>query len=237
MISERLFARSYASFWRSLLPYCDAYVRDLNAHLVNEKRHAGDAQSTLAGVDAMAQQPSLLRAVVNEAGVRLYRSRCEALSAQVDDVERAIAEAASWLGVFEPTVPAECTQDVEFLVGRLVRSFGATAASKVFGPRFAGCGLLAECEGDLLYDRDLVEVKSGDRAFRSVDVRQVLIYAALNRVMPKYEIVNVCIYNARLDWKVAMSVEEMCVRLGGGSAPDVLGSIADFAAAGVVSGV
>lgn len=236
MISERMFARSYSSFWRALLPYCDAYVRDLNAHLVNDRRHAGAARRDLDAMEALPL-PSFVRAVVNEAGVRLYRRRCESGSTAAGDVASSIAEAAAWLGVFEPVVPEESAAEVEFLSGRLVATFGLDASNKVFGPRFSGCGLLSECEGDVLCGSELIEVKSGDRAFRSIDFRQVLIYLALNRCAPRYSIERMSLYNARLDWRVSMELEEMCVRLGGASAPDLLGSITDFAASGVVSGV
>src|SRR5688572_23421659 len=47
-------------------------------------------------------------------------------------------------------------------------------------PRFPGCGWLGECAGDVLAEGTLFEVKAGQRAFRSTDVRQVLIYCALN---------------------------------------------------------
>ncbi len=57
-------------------------------------------------------------------------------------------------------------------------------------PRFEGCGWLDECEADFLTSNVLVEVKAGDRAFRSIDLRQVLIYCALNFASKKYDIVT-----------------------------------------------
>src|SRR5579864_8207330 len=50
----------------------------------------------------------------------------------------------------------------------------------VKSPVFRGCGFVDECTGDLIIGNQLVEVKAGDRSFRATDIRQLLVYCALN---------------------------------------------------------
>ena len=43
-------------------------------------------------------------------------------------------------------------------------------------------------KGDLISSDALFEIKAGDRFFRSVDVRQLIMYGALNSVSQSYQI-------------------------------------------------
>lgn len=52
-------------------------------------------------------------------------------------------------------------------------------SSYVTRPKFGGCGILASCEGDVLTNDTLFEVKAGERTFRITDLRQLLTYSAL----------------------------------------------------------
>jgi hypothetical protein len=95
-------------------------------------------------------------------------------------------------------------------------------------PIFPGCGWLDECHGDVLGAALLVEVKGGDRQFLSVDIQQVLTYAALNFAAKKYDIERVALVNARLGTYFTIGVEELCERLSGRSAIEVLSGIVDY---------
>jgi len=51
----------------------------------------------------------------------------------------------------------------------------------VLNPRYDGCGIINACFGDAISDReDLIELKDGDRPFRSYEFRQITIYGALH---------------------------------------------------------
>lgn len=65
-------------------------------------------------------------------------------------------------------------------------------------PSFPGCGWLSECAGDVVAEKTLFEVKSGQRGFRSTDLRQVLAYCALNFAAKNYDISHVCLVNPRV---------------------------------------
>lgn len=223
MISERLFCRSYPSFWRDLLPFSEVLIRD-----VNRKWGIPPADK---------EEPvALTRAIANEGSVRLFRrmaGRGGAMDPQ--DVSDAIAEAASWLGAADYQLTKDEVAEVGDMAAHLHDKYRVQAL--VFGPRFRGCGLLHECEGDLIADTTLVEVKSGHRAFRSPDLRQLLTYAALNSLTRTHDIDSVELCNARLRRDVRFDLEALCVMISGESSVDIFGRIADFLVGGIVSGV
>lgn len=98
----------------------------------------------------------------------------------------------------------------------------------VVSPAFAGCGWLDECNGDLLLDDMLCEVKSPGGKFRGWDLRQVLVYAALNFQTKAYVIRTVCLVNPRLGLFLKEDLEDLCYELSGTAAADLLGEIVAY---------
>ncbi len=69
----------------------------------------------------------------------------------------------------------------------------------IVDPFFCGCGIIDNCNGDILKDDTLVEVKTGNRKLLVTDIKQLLVYCALNtQQTSKYNIINVEIYNPRM---------------------------------------
>jgi hypothetical protein len=68
---------------------------------------------------------------------------------------------------------------IKEMAQRLIKTFSDREGLKV-SPTFAGCGIVHEARGDIYYKETLVEVKAGDRNFKSQDIRQLFIYGALN---------------------------------------------------------
>jgi hypothetical protein len=95
-------------------------------------------------------------------------------------------------------------------------------------PSFAGCGWVDACEGDLLLDGVLCEVKSGGKKFRGRDLRQVLTYAALNSVSPRYVIDSIGLVNPRLGLYFVEDLDVLCEELAGTSASEVLSEIVGY---------
>lgn len=55
-------------------------------------------------------------------------------------------------------------------------------------PMFPGCGFVDASTGDVHSYGTLYEGKSGERAFRSIDVRQLLTYVALSKASGSWDI-------------------------------------------------
>src|SRR5262249_341601 len=95
-------------------------------------------------------------------------------------------------------------------------------------PPFEGCGWLNNAEGDILAGNMLIEIKAGERPFRSIDLRQVLCYGALNFSSRKYEITEICLVNPRLGIYLQQDLETLCEHLAGASASEVLSEIVAY---------
>jgi len=148
------------------------------------------------------------RGLVNEAGFRIFgKARVEGVPVLVippDVLTAAAQEALLFIERFRqptetllPLSPAGI-QEARWLASRLEDFIGLIGPSKVtVQPTFRGCGWLDECDGDLLLDSMLCEVKSGEGPFQSRDIRQLLTYAALNSAAGTYRIDGFCLVNPR----------------------------------------
>jgi hypothetical protein len=102
-------------------------------------------------------------------------------------------------------------------------------------PQFPGCGMLDAVEGDLLVNKTLFEVKAGDRAYRGVDLRQLLTYCALNYTAGSHDIESVGLLNPRAGTYFTESLGVVCVRLSGEPVESVLGRIRSFVSTALAS--
>lgn len=80
-------------------------------------------------------------------------------------------------------------------------------------PKFDGCGIIDQCEGDLLISSTLYEIKNVERDFRIADIRQLLTYCALNFASKKVKIDTIGLVNARsgLFYKVDLNTFSLSV--------------------------
>jgi hypothetical protein len=113
------------------------------------------------------------------------------------------------------------------LLGKRHTLFFTRADELILMPTFPGCGWLMECSGDVISGSMLYEVKAGQRGFRSLDIRQTLIYCALNFAAKQHDIASVCLVNPRLGVFVQEDLEELCLNLAGAPAVEVLASIVE----------
>lgn len=97
-----------------------------------------------------------------------------------------------------------------------------------FHPKFAGCGIIDDCFGDVLAGTELYEVKNVERGFRSVDLRQLLIYCALAYANQAPQVRSVCLVNARQGTFFLGDLEEVARGVSGNSATELMSQIIWF---------
>jgi hypothetical protein len=238
MISEKAFASTFSSFWQNLAPMGDDFVRTMNLAVRHFDRPMHSASS-----------PSR-RALVNEIGFLLYKkSQASGTSVEAilgsDEKSAQISREAmvlvqryqgdSGVQLAEPE-SREWTEGLE-LSRRLKSSIlgFANGMHILLSPRFAGCGFIDGCEGDVLAGNTLYEVKAGSRPFRLVDVRQVVIYLALNYAKSRFRIDNVGFLNPRLGTYYQCGVQQFTVGLSGKGAVELLSELVDFVSSGGIS--
>jgi len=119
---------------------------------------------------------------------------------------------------------------------RLVEILGGASLSRlIMEPAFPGCGILDSCTGDVISGATLYEIKAGERYFRSVDVRQVITYAALNYSAQKHSIRRVGLINPRMGVGFEMDIEGICQEAAGKSANALLSEIVHHLSSGELS--
>ena len=230
MISERKFASSHSAFWQRALPFADHFVRRSNLRSMRSGRR----------VTAFARIER--RAFVAELAFRQVCSNISngcLLKAIGRPSEAVISETIEYFNRFEDRPNAEsgpsnleasestrlAEEFVEFLVTQ------SWTESLAFRPAFPGCGFLGGCEGDLLFQDTLIEIKTVERQFRVVDFRQVLTYLTLNWASRGPEIRQVAIVNPRRGRWSRVAVPDLCMELSGRSDTDLFEDIVAYVSA------
>lgn len=218
MISEHRLARSPA-FWSQLTPLMDSFVRVLNA------------EANQIPVLIPSEVDPGRRAFVNECAYELVVRNVEIQDLwETEQGPLAEIAVAVWRRLYgDPfSIPAEIRQlslaeatEANKIASRLQLYLLAIKGTINPAPRFQGCGFVSGCTGDFLVDDCLVEVKSGRRAYRSEDVRQLVVYLSLNYAAQTHDIGHIALVNPRELTFARMPVATLAYRIAA-IAPDEL---------------
>jgi hypothetical protein len=227
MISEVTFSRDFASFWRQTTPMMDGFVRRINR---------GGYERDFQPISARTLPNR--RAFVNEVAFLAFCNITGNIKIdKPSDLFRLIAESASVIsalasqelrqGEYKENLSEDEIGDAGEQVKRLLVRLRESGDLKSImpKPRFPGCGILDRCEGDIYIEKILFEVKAGDRLVRSIDLRQILIYLALNRASNSLEITGVGLLNPRVGISLEMNVDDICFAVSGRDSSRLLDAI------------
>lgn len=226
MITEKQFALGFSGFWQSLLPMMENHIRSTNERLQRFAR------------PMVSSAPTATHGLVSELAFRMFvTSAHEKLPVEdlSSDQIRACVEAATshirgMRQLSRTPVPDPRPNEIAeaTLLAERHALFFKRADELILMPTFPGCGWLMECSGDVISDSMLYEVKAGQRGFRSLDVRQTLIYCALNFAAKQHDIASVCLVNPRLGVFIEEDLEDLCLSLSGAPAVEVLAAIVEY---------
>jgi hypothetical protein len=241
VITETTFAINFASVWQLLTPNSESVIKGLNKTVLNLRRAS------------FAWSRADRRAFVNEIGFELFAHRVRGAPAghsefSFDDrFSMAVAAAGTSLARFSFTSPQpdyptnlERLEAMSLANGlhsfrRRVEYIARDWQQTCVHPRFRGCGILEACEGDLLIGDILVEVKSGDRNFRSIDIRQLLTYCALNSMEKQFNLRQVACVNPRRATYFRVDLETLCLQLCRKPSDELLSEIVYYLSSGDIS--
>lgn len=95
-------------------------------------------------------------------------------------------------------------------IAKNIEAFSMALPGKVhFFPDISGAGAVARCQADLSIGDQLVEVKSVSRRFAAKDLKQVLVYLALDARAGSRRWKQACIVNPRLATWCRFDVEQL----------------------------
>lgn len=226
MISEHQFAAHYSSAWHSIAPLSDGFWS-------LENKQVDRVEVPLESI-----APKGMRSIINEAAFRAF---CEVYpmprpigKERLEEVvQGSFNGAIAYVARFSNATPIEpsdidddCHAEATALLARLARHFPANQKIAL-RPKFAGCGLLSACEGDLIAGDCLYEIKAGDRAFRVLDLRQLLTYAALAYASGKLTFSDLALFNPRTGVAWRRSLVEVCQSVSGLRPNDTLSALAE----------
>lgn len=125
--------------------------------------------------------------------------------------------------------------DADNISGRLIRFFTNNADPIVTRPQFPGCGYIDMSEGDVVFGSTLFEVKTVDRMLRSVDLRQLLTYSALNSASNSYQVDSIAVFNPRRGIYAQFELDELCLEVSGKPSNVFLSEIVETVSSGEIS--
>jgi hypothetical protein len=230
----------HSSFWKGIAPTTDMFVRRLN--LGHSEREFPEM--------TIPTQP-MRRGFINEVafavfcqGVRSKQSwpRSKLTKAELDQAVASVRSSEFRKEVHgelkvEDNFAAEELLDIEEQRSRLMRFFLFNRAhdALVLEPTFPGCGIIDASKGDLIVSNVLFEVKAGDRLFRSIDVRQLIMYSMLNHISKGRAIERLGLFNPRIGVSATISIDDLCFEISGKNSTELFSEIIAAISSGEIS--
>jgi hypothetical protein len=232
MISEHKFVASFTSVWREVMPLGDNYWRKQNLLLLPKQPVVKNfvAPNIRGLVNELA---FMAFCEIHERQIILQLPGATAMNERLSAaVKNCVPNAFEYINrlpfsseISIADVGADCTNEAHNLVSNLLKFF-PLGGNYVLRPQFNGCGLLSACEGNLISDGCLYEVKAGDRPFRISDIRQLLVYAALAHAKNALDFDQIGLCNPRKGLIWIMPLDSVCQAVSGQRSSDVLSSLA-----------
>lgn len=170
MISEKTFARGYSSFWTQNTPWLSDYVSFLNK---------GSIERTFKPLESSDE--AKYRSINNSAAFIEFKQRTIGEELEMSKVIELATENLKHLPRNELDTYELNDSHRSIILEQSTRLYNTYSGKTLtFDPQFNGCGIIANCQGDLYFDDVLCEIKAGERNIHSSDIKQLLVYCALN---------------------------------------------------------
>lgn len=240
MTTERQLSTEFHHFWSELLPLLTpAYVSIFN-HLHMKTLPAPTGRLTSAPrISRSAGRPDLIAELAFHLARIAFENKMSA--SKVTQTQNLIAEAiCSTKQLFlqyEGTAPSEFRPRPNELQQALrytnvyvqfLSMFGKRSKIE-FAPRISGSGFMNECRADLAINDALFEIKTVNRNIAGKDIRQLIIYLALQASTGKRRWKQAGFFNPRRAVFSCFSVDTLVNQVSGGRVSgEVFTEIIDF---------
>jgi len=226
VISERTFAQSFSGFWSELLPLLTpAFV-----HMVNKtyKRNIWDGRDRPVEKLAGSGDPSFtaefsffLAKISHEMGLDVEDivSDQHLVARAAREARREIDRYEGWESVGASDALADVNQMEALALAKNYAHFlrqRERSGLVLFNPKIPGAGFLSSCEADLSIGDSLFEVKTVSRNLAGKDLRQLLIYLALQAATGERQWRSAGFFNPRRANFHEFEVDDLILRMSGG---------------------
>ena len=230
MIDASSFAAQHNAFWADQTPTCEHFVRRLNLEFAKRWTRPLEKPEDRFRV-AFVAELAFSRFCAKVARIPDHRIMEHALRDARKRLRPLIDNPAS---LEEQVSQIEETQALN-LEGNLWSFFSCRKTQIVTRPLFHGCGYIDASEGDILSGSCLFEIKSVERSFRSIDIRQLITYCALNHSSGQFEFENIGVFNPRRGLYFELEIDGVSREISGQPKLELFESIIHTISSGEIS--
>jgi hypothetical protein len=231
-MNERDIAKGFSAVWTEFFPMLSpTFIVGFNEAFVHPILGPGGVVQPVSSSirthhpDVLAEFAFRLAAVANEAGLSVRSAASDHLL-----LDTAALHAVDRIRQFRSDLQTdglrlnEAEQQEGIRLATVYEGFLKLWPGEpiVFSPFIRGSGLLGSCFADLSVGRMLFEVKTVVRPFHSRDLRQLLLYLALQDSTGERRWRYGGLFNPRLSLFCTFSVDWLVSRLSGGRPPKVV---------------
>lgn len=231
MISELGFIRSYNTFWKSLFPGGDDYVRLINSSLgekFDKPLTFDDIPNRRALINGISFSLFELLSLKNIKTTDIDKLSTESsLLKEILLIEKKALSNLRFGEKLSTKINEEELKVIKSISKRLFDQYSRKHQLKV-RPKFKGCGIIFEANGDIVYSNTLSEIKAGDRNFNIQDIRQLYVYLALNHQSKEYIINQIELCNPRTGVIWREYIDVVSGNIAGSSTIEVCNEIINF---------
>ena len=235
MISETMFSTQYTSFWRIATPGMESLIRRINSGL-----YTRDFEPMT--IDT----PPERRGIINEIAFRYFCNFVKSTASSSGEsqhnlLHQAKLEIARETTGLEFDINTETNPFEDCDIFEQFNRFRSKFLDNFFiselvcRPNFKGCGIIDACTGDIIFNSTLVEIKAGDRLFKSADMRQILTYLSLNYAHFSYDINTVGLFNPRVGTSFLIDCRDLCYQVSGRDVSGLVNQILAAISSGEIS--
>lgn len=230
MISELQFIRNYSSFWNSLFPGGDDYIRIINSSLgkrLNDNIIIKDNPNRRALVNGIAFNIFTKITTKQVSKSTLNNISCKSpLILDIINEEIKFLSNLRYGSELENILIENEDTIIKTICERLIKVYGKKTL--LINPIIRGCGVIYECKPDIIYGNVLGEIKAGNRSFGIKDIRQLYVYLALNQQSKEYELNQIEMYNPRTGIYYKEFINIVSLNISGSSTTEICNEILDF---------
>jgi hypothetical protein len=241
MISERKFARSFTGFWMELLPLLTPKF----VHIINDafKIHLTDENGEplrpiqknskirdLAVIAEFAFYISQLSIQEGQKVAEIINNDKYFDKAQRDAYEVVKRYEGGTVNLNLPLISEEIEEGLALALN-YERFFEINCKNKEieFGPIISGAGFISECKADISVGNTLFEVKTVDRNVAGKDIRQLVLYLALQGITGNRKWTHAGFFNPRRAVYHEFRVDDVIRQMSGGKASlEIFQELIDF---------
>lgn len=218
MISEITFSRKFTSFWNQLLPNANNYIRLVNGGLLDflyEPFGNTEKKDNIVLINEIAFSlfgKIIKRELPSSSIDKIDFYQNENFTLLVEKVKKSLLR-FTYGSKFSLPFNEEELRSIRSLTLEILNHF-KEYPDIIISPKFKGCGFIDHVIGDVYTDSRLIEIKSGERFFKVIDFRQILVYCTLNYYSNDRKIIDVIeLFNPRMGIAFSTDIYSLCKNL------------------------